>query len=188
MGKPAIMGYKKNAYDKVWSNLLEMKEYSFERLTVDRQYFEIFIDRCGYTGINEDCNTEDELINYYDNVKKEISLKKEKFNQKYSTTLYISERNKKKLQYIINIKKSIKNIELNSIYLSPKVKEVSLFLENLVNNQFNDNYYTWEISELAGITEHEWYEHIISEYEILLNTLELEMHKVHDLAIEELDL
>ncbi len=183
-----VWNTKKDAYDKIWGNLLEMKEYASERLTIDGQYFEIFLNKCGYGGLSEDGHSEEELNSYYENAEKDISLQKEKFNRKYSTTLYISEQNDKKLQYIKNLKNSIKNIEINSIYLSPKVKTISQFLNDLVNNQFNDNFYTWEISENEGISEYEWYEHIISEYEKLLEALELEMDKVQNLAMEELHL
>jgi len=183
-----VWNTKKDAYDKIWVNLLEMKEYVSERLTIDGQYFEIFLDKCGYGGVNEDGHSEEDLNSYYENIEKDISLQKEKFNRKYSTTRYISEQNDKKLQYIKNLKNSIKNIEINSIYLSPKVKTISEFLNNLVNNQFKDNSYTWEISENEGISKYEWYEHIISEYEKLLEALELEMDEVKNLAMEELNL
>ena len=183
-----VWNIKKDAYDKIWINLLEMKEYASERLTIDGQYFDIFLDNCGHGEVNEDGHSEEELNNYYEYAEKDISHQKEIFNRKYNTTQYISEQNDKKLQYINNLKNSIKNIEINSIYLSPNITATSLFLTKLVNNQFKDNSYSWEVSENEGISEYEWYEHIISEYEKLLEALKLEMNKVKDLAMEELHL
>jgi hypothetical protein len=183
-----VWNTKKDAYDQIWINLLEMKEYATERLTIDEQYYEVFINHCGYGGFNEEGHSKEYLHSYYENIKKNISHQKDEFHRKYNTTEYISEQNDKKCQYIENLKTSIKNIEINSIYLSPKINQVSKFLSNLVKNQFKDNSYTWEISENGGVSEWEWYQHIISEYQKLLEALESQMLQVKSLAMEELHL
>ncbi|HHF2860010.1 TPA: hypothetical protein ACPJZ4_004655 [Vibrio diabolicus] len=183
-----IWDAKKNAYDKVWINLLEMTDYVSERLTVDQQYYEIFINNCGYSGIDEEIYPVDIVENYYKDAEIEIATAKEKFNQKYNTEQYIKEQEYKKKQYIHNLNSSIRNIEINSIYLSPDIERVSQFLKNLVNEQFKDNSYTWEISEQEGVTEWEWYEHIIFEYEKLLDALQEQMTAVKALAVKELHL
>lgn len=183
-----VWNAKKDAYDQIWINLLEMKEYTSERLAVDDQYYEVFINHCGYGGINLEGHSEEYLNSYYEDVEKDISHQKDKFHRKYNTTEYISERNDKKCQYIKNLKTSIKNIEINSIYLSPKVDQVSQFLSNLVKNQFKDTSYTWEVSGNGDVSESEWYQHIIFEYQKLLEAIESQMLEVKSLAREDLHL
>ncbi|WP_405631349.1 hypothetical protein [Pseudoalteromonas sp. Ld20] len=179
---------KKDAYDKIWINLLEMTDYVSERLAVDQQYYEIFINNCSYRGIDEDIYPEEIVKKYYKDAEDDIAIDKEKFNRKYNTEQYISEQKNIKMQYIENLKSSIKNIERNSIYLSPDIEKISQFLKSLVNEQFKDNSYTWEISEQEGMLEWEWYQHIIFEYEKLLEALQKEMKNVKTLASVELNL
>ncbi|WP_283711052.1 hypothetical protein [Pseudoalteromonas prydzensis] len=179
---------KKDAYDKIWINLLEMTDYVSERLAVDQKYYEIFINNCGYSGIDPEVYSEEIVKKYDKNAEDEIAIEKEKFNRKYNTEQYISEQKNMKMLYIENLKSSIKNIEINSIYLSPEIEQVSQFLKSLVDDQFKDNSYTWIISEQEGISEWEWYDHIIFEYEKLLEVLRKEMKNVKTLASVELNL
>ena len=181
-----VWAEKKAAYDQVWGNMLDMKEYVSERLAVDGYYYEIYLDHCGYGGLCEGGLSEEDIKSYYEQAEKEINLEKEKFNKKYNTEQYVAEQEQKKKQYIENLNKSLKNIELQTMYLSQDISDFSDFLKDLVNNQFKDNSYTWEISEEEGITEKEWYEHILSEYEKLLNALDKQMVDVKNLARREL--
>ncbi|GEA22178.1 hypothetical protein VH1807_contig00022-0125 [Vibrio harveyi] len=186
--KQQVWSTKKDAYDKVWLNLLEMKDYVLERLTVDQQYYDIFLDNCGYSGLDEDMYPNEYIEDYYKQAEKHIADEKLRFNKKYNTDKYLSDLGARKSQYIDNLTASIKNIEVNSIYLDSKVKKTSDFLKDLVINHFKDNAYTWEISEQEGVSEWEWYQHIISEYENLLKAIESEMTIVRELAKRELHL
>ncbi|MDN3631240.1 hypothetical protein [Vibrio lentus] len=183
-----VWAAKKASYDQVWKNLLDMKEYVSDRMAVDGSYYEIFINNCGYSGIDEDMYPEEQVKDYYETADQEIKLEKEKFNRKYNTEQYVSELELKKKQYIKNLNISINNIELQSIYLSPDIAKVSSFLKELVSHQFKDNSYTWENSEQGSLSMWEWYEHILEEYERLSNEIDQQMLYVKNLAKQELHL
>ncbi|HAS3381365.1 hypothetical protein [Vibrio vulnificus] len=185
--KQQLWETKKEAYDQVWANMLNMKEFVTERLSIDENYYDIFLNHCGFTGGAFDDHTPDDIINdYYEHADAEIARQKDWFNETYNTEQYIKEQDAKKNTYILNMTKCIKNIELQSLYLSPEASRVANFLKDLLAKHFKDNSYTWYIFEHEGLTESEWYEHIISEYKKLLNSIDAEMEQLRVLVEKEL--
>lgn len=177
---------KKEAYDQVWANMLDMKEFVSERLSIDETYYEIFLNYCGFAGSFDDHTPEDIINSFYENAEIEIAQQKDWFNKTYNTEQYIKEQDAKKSTYILNMKKCLKNIELQSLYLSPEVSRVADFLKELISKHFKDNSYTWHVYEQEGLTESEWYEHIISEYKKLLKSIDSEMEHLRILVEKEL--
>lgn len=178
---------KKDAYDQIWRNMLDMKEYTTQRLSVDSKYYHIFLDYCGYSGVSDHC-PDDIAQEYYEEAEREIAQQKSWFNKTYNTNRYLEEQSIKKETYILNMKKCLANIETQSLYLSPEASKITQFLQTLLSDSFNDNSYTWHVYERERISESEWYEHIIEEYQKLLSSIETEMEDLRILVEKELHL
>ncbi|HAS6373491.1 TPA: hypothetical protein RQJ73_004377 [Vibrio vulnificus] len=185
--KQQLWETKKEAYDQIWMNILDMREFVTERLSIDESYYEIFLNYCGFTSSFDEHTPEDIVNSYYEHAESEIAQQKDWFNKTYNTEQYIKQQDAKKEAYILNMTKCLKNIELQSLYLSPEISRISEFLKELLSKHFKDNSYTWHVYEREGITESEWYEHVISEYKKLLKSIDSEMAHLKTLVEKELN-
>lgn len=177
---------KKNAYDNIWKNILELEDLVGERLKLVDMYYEAFCNHGGWTGSHEFLS-EEESERFYKLAEVDIGRQKSDYF-KYRDDKYVTSQEKTEQQVKDTIERLVTNLRYNSIYLSSEIIDIIDFLEDTLKEQFKDNSFTYENSEEGTLQEYEWYEHIISEYKLFIKVLKTKKVEIIDLCKKDLHL
>lgn len=177
---------KKDAYDNIWKNVLELEDLVLERLKVTEMYFEAFCNHGGWTGPS-DYMPDEEVEKFYKFAEEDIERQQAEF-KKYKSEKYLMEQKKAELQFKEKIERLVTNLKYSSIYMSQDIIKIINFLDSAHKEQFKDKSFTYENSEEGALDEREWFEHVIYEYEGFIRELKIKKEEIIELCKKELHL
>jgi polyhydroxyalkanoate synthesis regulator phasin len=187
-----VWSRKQEAYETIWINLNNMKNFVAERLQAEEAHYEAYFDYGGSLSFPEQY-TEAELKSYYEMVEQDKIEDLKYYSKTYGSTAFQNKFNEKRDTYIQSLNEALAIIEIKSIYLNPKVFEIKEFLSDLIThlkeNHSLDKAYTEDVANSSrSYDEREWRESLIDDSRKLLKSINNQMIEVKKIALEELNL